>query len=101
MALKYRPNKTQKQKILVFVASPLSEADIKFFPDIAKVLKKNAVGLDIVNMIDQNKPFLASLVDQVNVSGNSSIISCNSGVALIKEYAGNRMILYRMGNSIS
>lgn len=82
MALKYRPNKNQKQKILAFIASPVSEADIKSFPEIAKVLKKNAVGLDVVNMIEQNRPILASLVDQVNVSGNSTIISCNSGSAL-------------------
>jgi 26S proteasome regulatory subunit N10 len=83
MALKYRSNKVQKQKIVAFICSPLSQTDIKLIPEIAKILKKALIGLDIVNLLESNKAFLVSLVDQVNVSGNSNIIDCSGkGMAI-------------------
>ena len=82
MALKFRSNKKQKQRIIVFIASPLTDADVVAMPEIAKSLKKSLVGLDIVSLIESNKDILTKFVEQVNVSDNSHFLQCNSNMPI-------------------
>jgi len=49
LALKHRQNKSQQQRIIVFVGSPLSTCDSNEMVRLAKRLKKNNVAVDIIN----------------------------------------------------
>lgn len=48
LGLKHRQNRHQRQRIVVFVGSPV-EADEKELLTVAKKLKKNNVAVDVVN----------------------------------------------------
>ena len=48
LALKHRQNKNQRQRIVVFVGSPI-ENDEKDLVKLGKKLKKNSVAMDIIN----------------------------------------------------
>jgi 26S proteasome regulatory subunit N10 len=48
LALKHRQNRHQRQRIVVFVGSPV-EVDEKELVAVAKKLKKNNVAVDVVN----------------------------------------------------
>ena len=48
LALKHRQNKNQRQRIIVFVGSPV-ETDEKDLVKLGKKLKKNSVAMDIIN----------------------------------------------------
>lgn len=71
LALKHRQNKNQRQRIVVFVGSPL-EADEKSLVKLGKKLKKNNVSVDIVSFGegDENDTRLRALVDSA-VSGDN------------------------------
>lgn len=49
LALKHRQNKVQKQRIMIFVASPV-DAEEKELERLAKRLKKNNVAVDVVSL---------------------------------------------------
>ncbi|ORM41530.1 26S proteasome non-ATPase regulatory subunit 4 -like protein [Babesia sp. Xinjiang] len=49
LALKHRLNKSQAQRIICFIASPVKE-DIEYCAAIGRLLKKGNVSVDIVNM---------------------------------------------------
>lgn len=72
LALKHRQNKNQKLRIVCFVCSPIS-ANEKQLESIGKVLKKNAVCLDIINVADSadNASKLKKLVESAD-SGSTS-----------------------------
>ena len=48
LALKHRQNKNQRQRIIVFVGSPIADAEAALVK-LGKKLKKNSVAMDIVN----------------------------------------------------
>ena len=48
LALKHRQNKHQRQRIIIFVGSPLME-DQKELVKLGKKLKKNDVAVDVIN----------------------------------------------------
>lgn len=49
LALKHRQNKTQRQRIIILLGSPLSEStDEKALIKLGKKLKKNNVAVDVV-----------------------------------------------------
>ena len=83
LALKHRENKNLRQRIIVFVASPLDGpgADEQSMVKLAKKLKKNNVAVDIVCYGDgieaadaDGKTILKSFVDNVTSSDNSFVI---------------------------
>lgn len=76
LALKHRQNKNQRQRIIVFLGSPL-EADEKSLVRLAKKLKKNNVAVDVVSFgeDDLNDPLLRTFVDTLNSSDNRRAIS--------------------------
>lgn len=80
LALKHRENKNQRQRILVFVGSPLSEATEQLVR-LGKKLKKNNVSVDVVSLgeVEDNEPKLSAFVEAVNASDSSHYISIPSG----------------------
>lgn len=80
LALKHRENKNLRQRIIVFVGSPLEgqAADEKAMVKLAKKLKKNNVAVDIVCYGDgieepgeDGKTVLGSFVESANSGDNS------------------------------
>ena len=72
LALKHRQNKNQKLRIVCFVCSPIS-ANEKQLESIGKVLKKNAVCIDIISITEsvENSAKLRKLVETAD-SGTTS-----------------------------
>ncbi|KAF9956652.1 Inorganic pyrophosphatase, partial [Mortierella alpina] len=71
LALKHRQNKNQRQRIIVFVGSPVEE-DEKTLVKLAKKLKKNNIAVDIVNFGEEaeNTTKLEAFVAAVNNNDN-------------------------------
>ncbi|KAJ1308431.1 hypothetical protein OPQ81_004136 [Rhizoctonia solani] len=84
LALKHRQNKNQRQRIIVFIGSPL-DMDEKSLVRIAKKLKKNNVAVDVVSFgeEDVNDPLLRVFVDTLNSSDNSHLLSIPSGANML------------------
>ena len=80
LCLKHRINKNQKQRIILFVGSP-----IKAKPEnlilIGKKLKKYNVAVDIISFgnVDENREPLNIFLKEVNNSNNSSILEVPLG----------------------
>lgn len=83
LALKHRENKNLRQRIMVFVGSPLegAAADESGMVKLAKKLKKNNVAVDVICFGDgieavegEEKGVMRSFVDNVN-SGDNSYVS--------------------------
>ena len=94
LALKHRPNKEQRQRIVVFVCSPI-KPDPDKYATVGRTLKRNNIALDIVcfgNVDDIEK--LQELQRTVNTGDNSHFISVPSGVGLLCEALRNTPILH-------
>lgn len=83
LALKHRENKNLRQRIIVFVASPLDGqgADEKSMVKLAKKLKKNNVAVDVVcygdgieELTEDNKSVLKAFVESASSGDNSYVI---------------------------
>ncbi|THV04540.1 hypothetical protein K435DRAFT_746713 [Dendrothele bispora CBS 962.96] len=97
LALKHRENKNLRQRIVVFVGSPLEgqAADEKGMIKLAKKLKKNNVAVDVVcfgdgieeryGEGDEGKPVLSAFVESVNSGDNSHLLVVPPGPALISD----------------
>ena len=72
--LKHRQNKNQRQRIVVFVGSPIAE-DEAALVKLGKKLKKNSVAVDIVNFGEEqlNTAKLQAFIDAVNSNDNRFI----------------------------
>lgn len=75
LLLKHRQNKNQKQRILLFVASPVKNSTDELVL-LGKKLKKNNVAIDIISIgnTDQNREGLNQLYSNANNSNNSSFL---------------------------
>jgi 26S proteasome regulatory subunit N10 len=94
LALKHRENKNLRQRIIVFVASPLDGpgADEQSMVKLAKKLKKNNVAVDIISYGDgieqadaDGKTVLKSFVDNVTSSDNSHLLTVSPGTNLLSD----------------
>ena len=74
LVLKHRQNKNQKQRIIVFVASPVQEDEASLVK-LGKKLKKNNVAVDIVNFGEEeaNTKKLEALIEAVNSGDNRCV----------------------------
>ena len=74
LTLKHRINKNQKQRIILFVGSPV-KATKEELTLTGKKLKKYNVSVDIISFghVDQNKEVLTALLNSVNNAGSSSL----------------------------
>jgi len=86
LALKHRLNKNQRQRIIVFVGSPL-RTDEKSLVKLGKKLKKNNVSIDIVSFgeEEENDSRLRTFVETVSSGDNSHLVSIPAGLHLISD----------------
>jgi len=86
LALKHRQNKNQRQRIVVFVGSPIKE-DEKDLVKLGKKLKKNSVAVDIVNFGEEaeNTPKLEALLNAVNSDENSHLVTVPPGPHVLSD----------------
>ncbi|ORZ11875.1 hypothetical protein BCR42DRAFT_379524 [Absidia repens] len=86
LALKHRQNRNQRQRIIVFVASPV-EADERTLVRLAKKLKKNNVAIDIINFGEEaeNTAKLEAFINNVNNSDNSHLVSIPPGPHILSD----------------
>eukprot|EP01053_Blabericola_migrator_P010328 Blabericola_migrator_1__10327@NODE_580_length_7497_cov_126_900135_g430_i0_p4_GENE_NODE_580_length_7497_cov_126_900135_g430_i0NODE_580_length_7497_cov_126_900135_g430_i0_p4_ORF_typecomplete_len345_score93_63VWA_2/PF13519_6/1_5e12VWA_2/PF13519_6/1_9e03Ssl1/PF04056_14/6e09VWA/PF00092_28/0_002VWA/PF00092_28/1_2e04Med25_VWA/PF11265_8/0_01PDH/PF02153_17/0_048RE_R_Pab1/PF09522_10/0_096UIM/PF02809_20/28UIM/PF02809_20/7_8Rubissubsbind/PF09273_11/5_2e03Rubissubsbind/PF09273_11/4_2_NODE_580_length_7497_cov len=75
LALKHRLNRNQRQRIVVFVCSPI-EATEKQMELIGKTLKKNNISLDIISFgeVQNNSSLLKKLYMTVNSNDTSHLL---------------------------
>ncbi|KAJ3859974.1 MAG: hypothetical protein NXY57DRAFT_966257 [Lentinula lateritia] len=96
LALKHRENKNLRQRIIVFIGSPLEgpAADEKGMVKLAKKLKKNNVAVDVVCFGDgieepvsgqEDKSVLKSFVENATSSDNSHLVVVPPGPRLISD----------------
>lgn len=83
LALKHRENKHQRQRIVLFVGSPIKE-DANSLVKIAKKLKKNNVAVDIVafGSEEENAEKLEAFHAAVNSNDNSHLVTVPPGTIL-------------------
>ncbi|GJJ77692.1 26S proteasome regulatory subunit N10 [Entomortierella parvispora] len=86
LALKHRQNKNQRQRIIVFVGSPVEE-DEKTLVKLAKKLKKNNIAVDVVNFGEEaeNTTKLEAFVAAVNSNDNSNLVTVPPGPHLLSD----------------
>lgn len=86
LALKHRQNKNQRQRVIAFVGSPVADSEESLI-QLGKKLKKNNVAVDIVNFGEdaQNEQKLAKLVETVNSSDNSHLLTVPVGTQLLSD----------------
>jgi 26S proteasome regulatory subunit N10 len=80
IALKHRQNKNQKQRLVLFIASPLAATE-KQLDQIGKVLKKNNVAIDVISIGDidgVNKSKLEKLVSSADSGGSCHFVEVES-----------------------
>lgn len=90
LALKHRQNKNQRQRIIVFVGSPLESPSLSqdALVKLAKKMKKNNVAIDIVSFGDASgfDERLQAMIENVNSSDNSRFISVPAGAGLMSDH---------------
>ncbi|GIX64625.1 ubiquitin interaction motif family protein [Babesia caballi] len=95
LALKHRLNKSQQQRIICFIASPVRE-DCAHYVTVGKLLKKNNVSLDIVNLCEDaaTEEKLLALHEAANINDTCHYLSCKAGSdMLLSELVLNSSIM--------
>ncbi|EJD35982.1 hypothetical protein AURDEDRAFT_117219 [Auricularia subglabra TFB-10046 SS5] len=94
LALKHRSDKKLRQRIVVFVGSPLP-ADERALVKLAKKLKKNNVAVDVVSFGEEadNAARLQEFIDNVASSDNSHLVAVPAGPRLISDVVISSPIL--------
>ncbi|KAG1856294.1 hypothetical protein C8R48DRAFT_719141 [Suillus tomentosus] len=98
LALKHRENKNLRQRIIVFVGSPLQGqgADEREMVKLAKRLKKNNVAVDFIAFgdgIEEETNVLKAFVDNTTNSDNSHLVSVPPGTHLLSDVIISSSIL--------
>ena len=85
LTLKHRMNKTQKQRIILFIGSPIKNKPEELVK-IGKKLKKNNVSVDIISFghVEENKTPLTQFLNAVNNANSSSLIEIQVGCYIIE-----------------
>lgn len=98
LSLKHRQNKNQKQRIVVFVGSPIEDQTDRDMTKLGKQLRKNDVALDIINFgHPENIPLLNQLVDNCNKGGNSHLVEINYGSNICDSIITSPVVAYDTG----
>lgn len=84
LSLKHRLNKSQQQRIICFIASPVRE-DSAQYTALGKMLKKNNVSLDIVDISNDqaSEEPLTALYNAVNNNDTSHYLRCTPGTGML------------------
>ena len=74
LALKHRQNKNQKQRIILFVGSPIKHS-VEELIQTGKKLKKYNIAVDVISFgnVDENRELLQQFYNNVNNANNSSV----------------------------
>jgi 26S proteasome regulatory subunit N10 len=80
LTLKHRQNKNQKQKIVLFVGSPITHPKEEMLQT-ARKLKKMNIGVDVISFgpVDLNRDILNQFVETVKNANNSSLLEVPVG----------------------
>jgi len=98
LALKHRQNKDQKQRIVVFIGSPIEEEE-KTLVNLAKKMKKNNVAVDIVNFGEEveNTPKLEAFIAAINNNDNSHLVTIPPGPHILSDILVSSPIINEEG----
>jgi len=104
LALKNRQNKNQRQRIIVFVGSPLEE-DVKEMVKLGKNFKKNNISVDIIsfgteNMTNDNTNKLTQFIQAVNASDTSHLLTLPPGLQDMSNLVLTSAICMDSGSSV-
>lgn len=96
LALKHRMNKTQRQRILLFVGSPVTASE-KQLVQLGRQLKKNNIALDIVCLanVEENRAKLTAMHAAVNSNDTSRFVEYPPGSTnLLSDVMVSAMLLH-------
>lgn len=99
LALKHRENKNQRQRIIVFLGSPLGDQTAVQEAAIVKLgrgLKKNNVAVDVVLFGDEgmeNEPVMTKFIETVQNNENSNLVSIPPGPHLLSDLLATSAVL--------
>lgn len=102
LALKHRPSKMHRQRIIAFVGSPVS-----FAPDVltklGKKLKKSNVSVDVISFGEDeaNREKLEAFINAVNKDDTSHLVSIPSGSGPLSDSLVHSPILQGEGGGAS
>lgn len=98
LSLKHRQNKNQKQRIVVFVGSPIEGLEARDLTKLGKQLRKNDVAIDCISFgHPENVPLLQNLVDNCNKGGNSHLIEVQYGMNIADTLITSPIVAYDSG----
>ncbi|TIA90412.1 hypothetical protein E3P99_01563 [Wallemia hederae] len=95
LALKHRQNKVQRQRIVAFIGSPVSE-DVKELEKLGKKLKKNNVAVDLVvfGEVDENQAKLEKFIEAVGGHDNNHLLAVPAGnQTVLSDYLINSAVV--------
>ncbi|KAK9365460.1 hypothetical protein V1509DRAFT_632999 [Lipomyces kononenkoae] len=86
LALKHRQNKAQRQRVIVFVGSPVQD-DEKELIKLAKKMKKNNIAVDFINFGEdaENIDKLEKFIANVKSGDNSHLLNIPAGPQLLSD----------------
>lgn len=99
LALKHRQNAHQRQRVVVFITSPIL-VDTEQLVRLGKNLKKNNVAVDVINigMEGENKEKIDAFIGAVNSGDNSRSLHVDAGSEnLVKALMGSDIYIERDG----
>lgn len=95
LALKHRQNKVQRQRIVAFIGSPVSE-NVKDLEKLGKKLKKNNVAVDLVvfGEVDENQSKLEKFIEAVGGADNNRLLTVPAGnQTVLSDYLINSPVI--------
>ena len=93
LTLKHRQNKSQKQRIILFVGSPIKHS-VEEMTTLGKKLKKYNIAVDIISFgnVEENRDILKIFYENVNNSNNSSTLEVPVGFYLMDSLFGSALM---------
>lgn len=84
LTLRHRQNKNQKQRIILFVGSPIKHK-VEEMVAIGKKLKKYNIAADIISFghVEENRPLIEGFLNAINNANNSSMLEVPTGYYIL------------------
>jgi len=84
LTLRHRQNKNQKQRIILFVGSPIRHK-VEEMVQIGKKLKKYNIAADIISFghVEENRPLIEGFLNAINNANNSSMLEVPTGYYIL------------------
>eukprot|EP00871_Galdieria_phlegrea_P002914 jgi/Galph1/3623/GphlegSOOS_G2287.1 len=101
LALKHRPNKVQRQRIIVFVGSCVDLSSEELVT-LGRRLKKNNVAVDVISFgeIEANAEKLEAFIEAVNSNDNSHLLTVPPGPHLLSDIVLTCPIIQQEGTDM-